>query len=110
MVRKATCDAKCVFSESNCRRERRAALRLQAQEHTGGFENRGLPLPVRADHEIETGRELDRERFETTKCEHLQLSEHAIRLVAAPDRAVKTASVQLNMLQNFLATVNNLGY
>ena len=77
-------DRERFLPETNDRRERRAALRLQAQENARCFEDRGLALPVAPDEKVEAGSELDGQRFETSKIPELKFSEHdAMRIVAA---------------------------
>jgi hypothetical protein len=58
--------------------KRRAALRLQAQENAGRFQDRRLALSISAHKKIKPRGELDPERFEAAKISKLKFSEHAI--------------------------------
>ena len=62
--------------DAHRRRQTGRALRLQAQQHAGRFEQRRLSSTIRTDDEIESGREFDRSRFEATEVAQLQVAEH----------------------------------
>ena len=70
---------KC-FTDLDHRCERRRALRLQTQKNAGCFQYRSFSLAIRAEKQIESRTDIDRQAFEATEIAQPQTRQHLGKL------------------------------